>query len=154
MFSVSTFRVPIAIHYSNVIMSVIVSQITSVSIVCSNVCSGADQKIHLTGKMFPFNDAIVNTVYFRKYALRLYLVLFCVALCQPNLVIFCRYSWISYHIEIKLKLDITHRTVLNLLEVFNILFYFWISLIVADNAGIGSNWYGSDKIMWSVVFVA
>ena len=33
-------------HYSDVIMSTIVSQITGVSIVCSTVCSGADQRKH------------------------------------------------------------------------------------------------------------
>ena len=31
-------------HYSGVIMSVMTSQITGVSIVCSTVCSGADQR--------------------------------------------------------------------------------------------------------------
>ena len=33
-------------HYRDVIMSVIASQITGVSIVCSTVCSGADQRKH------------------------------------------------------------------------------------------------------------
>ena len=33
-------------HYSDVIMSVMVSQITGVSIVCSTVCSGSDQRKH------------------------------------------------------------------------------------------------------------
>ena len=31
-------------HYSDIIMSAVVSQITGVSIVCSTVCSGADQR--------------------------------------------------------------------------------------------------------------
>ena len=33
-------------HYSDVIMSAMLSQITGVSIVCSSVCRGADQRIH------------------------------------------------------------------------------------------------------------
>ena len=35
-----------SVHYNGVIMSTIASQITSVSIVCSVVCSGADQRKH------------------------------------------------------------------------------------------------------------
>ena len=69
-------------HYSDVIMSTVVSQITSVSIVCSTVCSDADQAnikaschwplkgIHrspvdsshkgpVTRKMFPLDDVIM-----------------------------------------------------------------------------------------------
>ena len=33
-------------HYSDVIMSAMTSQITGISIVCSTVCSGADQRKH------------------------------------------------------------------------------------------------------------
>ena len=65
------------VHYSDVIVSAIASQITGVSIVCSTFCSGADQSKHqssaslafvrkstggsphkwpITGKMFPFDD--------------------------------------------------------------------------------------------------
>ena len=71
-------------HYSDVIMSAMVSQFTGVSIVCSIVCSGADQKIYqssaslnfvkgihrwpadspnkgrVTGKMFPLDDVIMD----------------------------------------------------------------------------------------------
>ena len=71
-------------HYSNVIMSVMVSQITGVSMVCSTICSGANQRkdqspaslafvrgIHrwpvnslhkgpVTRKMFPFDDVIMK----------------------------------------------------------------------------------------------
>ena len=71
-------------HYSNVIISVIASQITDVSMVCSNVCPGADQRKHqdsaslvfvrrihrwpvnsphkwpVTWKMFPFDDVIMT----------------------------------------------------------------------------------------------
>ena len=71
------------IHYSDVIMSAMASQITGVSIVCSIVCSGTDQRklqssaslafvrgIHrwpvdsphkgpVTQKMFPFDDVIM-----------------------------------------------------------------------------------------------
>ena len=70
-------------HYSDVIMNNMASQVTSVSIVCSNVCSGADRRKHqspaslafvrgihrwpvdsplkrlVTRKMFPFNDVIM-----------------------------------------------------------------------------------------------
>ena len=35
-----------AFHYSDVTMSVMASQITGASIVCSTVCSGADQRKH------------------------------------------------------------------------------------------------------------
>ena len=72
-------------HYSDVIMSAIASQITSVSIVYSTVCSGADQIKHrssaslafvrgshrwpvnssqnwpVTRKMLPFNDVIMTS---------------------------------------------------------------------------------------------
>ena len=72
-----------AIHCSDVIMSAVASEITSVSIVCSTVCSGAEQRkyqgsaslvfvrgIHrwptdsphkgpVTQKMFPFDDVIM-----------------------------------------------------------------------------------------------
>ena len=79
------FRKILPKHHSDVIMSAKASQITSVSIVCSTVCSGADKKkntrklrvtglwreIHrwpvnspykgpLTRKMFSFNDVIVS----------------------------------------------------------------------------------------------
>ena len=71
------------IHYNDVIMTAMASQITDVSIVCSTVCSGADQRIHqnsaslafvrgihrwpvdspykgpVTQKMFPFDDVIM-----------------------------------------------------------------------------------------------
>ena len=71
-------------HYSDAIMSAIVSQITSFSIVYSDICSGADQRkyqsseslafvrgIHqwpvislhkgpVTRKMFPFDDVIMH----------------------------------------------------------------------------------------------
>ena len=70
-------------HYSDVIMSSMASQITSIWIVCSNLCSGADQRKHhssaplassrgihrwqvnsphkgpVTRKMFPFDDVIM-----------------------------------------------------------------------------------------------
>ena len=61
-------------HYSDVIISGIASQITGVSIVYQNVCSGADQRRHqssaslafvrgihrtVTRKMFPFDDVII-----------------------------------------------------------------------------------------------
>ena len=70
-------------HYNDVIMSSMASQFTGVSIVCSTVCSGADQRKHqssvslafvrgihrwpvnsphkgpVTRTMFPFDDVIV-----------------------------------------------------------------------------------------------
>ena len=45
-------------HYSNVIMSVMVSQITGVSIVCSNVCSGVDQRKHQSSASLAFERGI------------------------------------------------------------------------------------------------
>ena len=72
-------------HSSDVIMRAMASQITGVSIVCSTVCSGADQRKHQTSvslafvtgihrwavnshqkgpvrrKMFPFDDVIMRT---------------------------------------------------------------------------------------------
>ena len=74
-------------HYSDVIKSVMASQTTGISFVCSNVCSGADQRkrqssaslafvrgIHrwlvnyphkgpVTWKMFPFDDVIMCYLY-------------------------------------------------------------------------------------------
>ena len=67
----------LALPLGDVKMSAMVSQITSVSIVCSNVCSGADKKKHqsstplawwpvdsshkgpVTSKTFPFDDVIM-----------------------------------------------------------------------------------------------
>ena len=37
-------RLPTGIHYGDVIMSAMASQIPSISMVCSTVCSGADQR--------------------------------------------------------------------------------------------------------------
>ena len=76
-----TYRhILISCHYSDVIMGAMASQIIGVSIVCSTVCSGADQRKHqssaslafvrgihrwpvdsphkgpVTRKMFPFDD--------------------------------------------------------------------------------------------------
>ena len=63
-------------HYNDVIMSMMASQITSVSIVDSTVCSGTDQRKHqsfasvrfargiprspVSWKMFPFDDDIMT----------------------------------------------------------------------------------------------
>ena len=73
----------VAYHYGDVIMGAMASQITSITIVCSNVYSGADQRKHqsfaslafvwgihrwpvnsprkgpVTRKMFPFDDVII-----------------------------------------------------------------------------------------------
>ena len=45
-------------HYSDVIMGTIVSQITSVSIVYSIVCSGADQRKHQSSALLAFVQGI------------------------------------------------------------------------------------------------
>ena len=42
------------LHYSDVTMNVIVSQITGVSIVCSTVCSGADHRKHQSSVSLAF----------------------------------------------------------------------------------------------------
>ena len=55
-------------YYSDVIMGVMASQITSLTIVCSTVYSGEDQRKHqssaspVTRKMFPFDDAIMESL--------------------------------------------------------------------------------------------
>ena len=78
------FTVLFFLHYSDVIMSTIESQITGVQIVCSIVCSGADQRRHqhsaslafvrgihrwpvdsahkgpVTRKILPFDDVIMS----------------------------------------------------------------------------------------------
>ena len=82
---IDIWQVPLAsvVHYIDVIMSMMASQITSVSIVYSTVCSGPDQRKHqnsmslafvrgihrwlvnslhngpVTWKMFPFDDVIM-----------------------------------------------------------------------------------------------
>ena len=45
-------------HYSDVIMSVMAFQITGISIVCSTVCSGADQKRHQSSMSLPLERGI------------------------------------------------------------------------------------------------
>ena len=45
-------------HYSDVIMSATVSQITDLSIVCSIVCSGADQRKHQSSASLAFMSGI------------------------------------------------------------------------------------------------
>ena len=45
-------------HYINVIMSMIASQITSVLIACSTVCSGADQRKHQSSASLAFVKGI------------------------------------------------------------------------------------------------
>ena len=79
-----TMKSALHIHYSDVIISGIASQITGVSIVCLAVCSGGDQRKHqgstslafvkgiqrwpansphkgpVTRKMFPFDDVIMS----------------------------------------------------------------------------------------------
>ena len=81
----STYR-EVFHHYNDVIMSTIASQITSLTIVYSTVCSGTDQRKHqssaslafvrvihrgpvnsphkgpVTRKMFPFDDVIMTVV--------------------------------------------------------------------------------------------
>ena len=82
---VCTIPLGILLHYSGVIMSRMASQITSVSIVCSAICSGTHQRKHqsstslafvrrihrgtgesphqrpVTRKMFSFDDVIITT---------------------------------------------------------------------------------------------
>ena len=43
-----------AYHYSNVIMDVMTSQVTGVRMVCSNVCSGANQRKHQSSGSLAF----------------------------------------------------------------------------------------------------
>ena len=45
-------------HYKDVVMGTVASQITSVSIVCQKVCSGADQRKHQTSASLAYGRAI------------------------------------------------------------------------------------------------
>ena len=77
-YNICTYDECIIVHYSDVIMSMMASQITNVSIIYSTVCSGADQRkqapchwplwgeftdsLHkgpVTWKMFSFDDIII-----------------------------------------------------------------------------------------------
>ena len=53
------FTLGVHAHYSDVIMSMMVSQIASVSIVCSPVCSGADQRKHQSSALLAFVRGIL-----------------------------------------------------------------------------------------------
>ena len=99
-------------HYSDVIMGAMASQITSLTIVCSTVYSGADQRKHqssaslafvrgihrwpmnsphklpVTRKMFPFDDVIKCCVEYNPYTGYLELRLF---RCY-GIIIRCRQS--------------------------------------------------------------
>ena len=46
--------IPFKVHYSDVTMSAMAFQITGVSIVCSTVCSGADQRKHQSSASLAF----------------------------------------------------------------------------------------------------
>ena len=48
-----TFGIVLPVHYDDVIMNTMASQITSLSIVCSTVCSGANQRKHQTPRHWP-----------------------------------------------------------------------------------------------------
>ena len=52
------WKLPCRWHYSEVIMSAMVSQITGVSMVCSNVCSGADQRKYQSSASLAFVKGI------------------------------------------------------------------------------------------------
>ena len=80
-------RAPDVIHYSNIIMGMMASEITSLTIVYSTVFSGTDQRKHqssvplafvraiyqwpvnplhkwpITQEMFPFDDVIIYHIY-------------------------------------------------------------------------------------------
>ena len=89
----------IVYHYSDVIMSAMASQITGVSVVCSTVFSGVDQRKHqssaslafvggfphkgpVTRKMFPFDDAIVYIYVCASVCVR---VCVCVCMCKREI---------------------------------------------------------------------
>ena len=60
-----------SIHYSDVVMSAMTSQITGVSSVCPTVCSGADQRKHQRSASLAFvRGAHRSQVYFSRYKLR------------------------------------------------------------------------------------
>ena len=114
-----------ACHYSDVIMSMMASQITSVSIVCSIVCSGTDQRIHqrsrphhwplwgeFTGdrwiphkgpvlrKMFPFDNVIMH----------------------QEICVYPRSSWNTWLIDLSWKLNDMQWTTV----VLKLLQYDWV----------------------------
>ena len=84
--AIKVFHITLWTHYSDVIMSAMASQITSISIVYWTVCSGADQRTHqssaslaflreihrwvinsphkgpVTRKMFPLDNVIMNNL--------------------------------------------------------------------------------------------
>ena len=50
---------PVYVHYRNVIMSAMVSEIIGVSVVCTIVCSGADQRKIKVPRHWPWNGSCV-----------------------------------------------------------------------------------------------
>ena len=100
-------------HYDDVIVVTMASQITSLTIVYSTVCQGADQRKHqsstslafvrgihrwpmnaphkgpVTRKMFPFDDVFMYILYIRRHAM----LYGSNVLDTPNLPIFLFNSW-------------------------------------------------------------
>ena len=56
--AVQSVAVKLEMHYSDTIMSMMVSPITGLSIVCSTVCSGADQRKHQSSTSLAFVSGI------------------------------------------------------------------------------------------------
>ena len=56
-------KVSLSLHYSDVIMSAMASQITGVSTVCITVCSGADQRKYKAPRHWYWTNHIENVMY-------------------------------------------------------------------------------------------
>ena len=94
-------------HYSDVIMSVTASQITSVSVVCSTVCSGADQRkdqnstslafvrgIHRWPVNSPHKGPVIRKIFFIWWRHHDYILdTFCLTYCLwIDVSIFCQFT--------------------------------------------------------------
>ena len=137
-------------HYSEVIMCMMVSQITCVLIACSIVCSGADQRKHqssmslafvraihwwpvnvphkgpVTWKIFPFDDNIImisqsNKQYFIPW-------LSSSLGKQSNLKLFSKCLLFTYHYDICVSFK-SAKQIRNKYHLFIDLIYFWQSRI-------------------------
>ena len=129
------------VHYSEVIMSAMASQITGVLIVCLNVCSSADRRKHqssmslafvrgmhrwqvnsphkgpVTRKMFPFDDVIMEWKSFGEMGPR--------TLRQPNLRKVRRPTvpWKGRNesplIDIHSSIKAIHQSVIDIMDIHN-----------------------------------
>ena len=126
------------IQYNNVIMSAMASQITSLTIVYSTVCSGGDQRKHqssaslafvrgrnsphkcpVTRKLFPFDDVILLQ---QPFALWVVVLAMCDATCHLLVQCFGKYtlndSWSICVIQFVWKFYLNNFYLTFLLQIF------------------------------------